>query len=155
MLISDKLAETLAPGEDDELLRMAKFNQQPVQDEYNQQTQDSEIIKNLKKIYNQYKIEKRSFIEQVRLLPILPSSWTYDQIRFNFNCSRHVIRLAHAMMNDKKYYLIEEENRITRQRVDPERVRHFISWLIDGQLLVSGNITWTVCSPFHQIMIHS
>ena len=88
MPIADKIAETLAPGEGDELLRMAKFNQQPVQDEYKQQTQNSEIIKNIKKIYNQYKIEKRPFIEQVRLLTILPSSWIYDQIRFNFNCSR-------------------------------------------------------------------
>ena len=148
MLISDKLAETLAPGEGDELLRMAKFNQQLVQDEYNQQTQNSEIIENIKKIYNQYKIEKRPFIEQIRLLAILPSSWTYDQIRFNFNCSRHAIRLAHAMMNDEKYYLMKEENRVTRQRVDPERVRHFISWLIDSQLLVSGKIAWIAAYSF-------
>ena len=155
MLISDKLAETLAPGEGDELLRMAKFNQQPAQDEYNQQTQNSEIIKNIKKIYNQYKIEKRPFIEQIRLLTILQSSWTYGQIRFNFNCSRHAIRLAHVMMNDEKYCLMKEENCITRQRVDPKRVKHFISWLIDSQLLVSGNITWTVCSPFHRIMIYT
>ena len=44
MLILDKLTETLVPGEGDELLQMAKFNQQSVEDEYKQQTQNSEII---------------------------------------------------------------------------------------------------------------
>ncbi|CAF4033781.1 unnamed protein product [Rotaria sp. Silwood1] len=139
-LFQDKLAETLVPGEGDELLRMAKLNQQSFQDDYNQQTHNNEIIENIKKIYNQYKIEKRPFIEQVRLLTLLPSSWTYDQIKLNFNCSRHAIRLAHAMMNDEKHYLMNEESRITRQRADPGRVRHFISWLIDSQLLVSDSI---------------
>ncbi|CAF4362249.1 unnamed protein product, partial [Rotaria sp. Silwood2] len=139
-LFQDKLAETLVPGEGDELLRMAKLNQQSFQDDYNQQTHNNEIIENIKKIYNQYKIEKRPFIEQVRLLTLLPSSWTYDQIKLNFNCSQHAIRLAHAMMNDEKHYLMNEESRITRQRADPGRVRHFISWLIDSQLLVSDSI---------------
>ena len=144
MLIVDKLAETLAPGEGDELLKMAKLSQQSVQDDYNQETQNSEIIENIKKIYNQYQIQKRPFIEQVRLLTLLPRSWTYDRIQLNFNCSRHAIRLAHAMINDETYYFMKEDNRTTRQRVDPERVRHFISWLVDSQLLVSSKITLIV-----------
>ena len=61
MLIIDKLAETLAPGEDDELLKIAKLIQQSVQDDYNQETQNSEIIENIKKIYNQYQIQKKTF----------------------------------------------------------------------------------------------
>ena len=151
MLIVDKLSETLAPGEGDELLKMAKLNQQSVQDDYNQEIQNSEIIENIKKIYNQYQIQKRPFIEQVRLLTLLPRSWTYDQIQLNFNCSRHAIRLAHAMINDEMYYFMKEDNRTTRQRVDPERVRHFISWLIDSQLLVSSKITLIIYPFFHSL----
>ena len=140
----------MAPGEDDELLKMEKLTQQSVQDDYNQETQNSEIIENIKKIYKQCQVQKRPFIEQVRLLTLLPRSWTYDRIQLNFNSSRHAIRLAHAMINDETYYFMKEDNRTTRQRVDPQRVRHFISRLVDSQLLVSSKITLIVYSLFRK-----
>ena len=104
----------MASGEGGKLLKMATFTQQSIQDDYNQETQNSEIIENIKKIYNQYQVQKRPFIEQVRFLTLLPRSWTYDRIQLNFNCFRHAIRLAHAMINNETYYFMKEDNRTTR-----------------------------------------
>ena len=54
------------------------------------------------------------------------------------------------MINDETYYFMKEDNRTTRQRVDPQRVRHFTSWLVDSQLLVSSKITLIVYPFFHK-----
>ena len=152
VIISGKFAETLAPGEGDELLRIAKYNQHPPQEDDDTVMVNNETVDNIKKIYDQYVIQKMPFAEQVRLLSLLPRSWTYDQIMTKFNCSRHAVKLAHKMRDDEDYYFKNEESPAIRQRVDPERVRHFITWLIDSQLLVSGQISLFFMS-YHRALL--
>ena len=80
------------------------------------------------------------FIEQIRLLSLLPRSWKYEKIIATFGCSRNAVAAAaaHRMHDDEEYMLNKIEEPSTRQRVDPEKVKHFISWLVESNTLVSG-----------------
>ena len=98
------------------------------------------MIDNIKKIYDQYVAQKMPFDKQVRLLSLLPRSWTYEQIMSTFNCSYHAIKIAHKIRDEEDYYFEKEAGSDIRQRIDPGRVRHFITWLVESQLLVSGKI---------------
>ena len=138
--ILDKLAESLVLGEGSELVKIAQPDQQSRAQNYDRVAANNEMIDNIKKIYDQYLAQKMSFDEQVHLLSLLPRSWTYEQIMSKFNCSRHAIKIAHKMRDDEDYYFQKEAGSNIRQRVDPGRVRHFITWLVESQLLVSDKI---------------
>ena len=72
------------------------------------------------------------------LLSLLPGSWKCEKIIATFGCSRNAVVAARRMHDDEEYMLIKVEEPSTRQRVDPEKVKHFISWLVESNTLVSG-----------------
>ena len=96
------------------------------------------MIQSLKQIYDVYVKQKMPFIEQIRLLSLLPRSWKYEQSMTMFGCSRHAIAAAHRMRDDEEYLLKKVEETSTRQRADPEKVKHFVSCLVESNTLVSG-----------------
>ncbi|CAF4937817.1 unnamed protein product [Rotaria sp. Silwood1] len=74
--LQSKLAETSAPGEGDELLRMANLSETSTQPNIDMQVENNEMVENIKKIYNLYTAQKMPFAEQVRLLTLLPRAWS-------------------------------------------------------------------------------
>ena len=85
-----------------------------------------------------YVKEKIPFDEQVRLLSLLPSSWRYDKLMNTFDCSGPAIAATHRMHDDKEYLLNREEETPIRKRADPVKIKHFVSWLVECNTLVSG-----------------
>ena len=55
-----------------------------------------------------------------------------------FGCYRQAIAAAHRMHDDKEYLLNREEELSIRQRADPVKIKHFVSWLVESSTLVSG-----------------
>ena len=96
------------------------------------------MILNRKQIHDLYVKEKMPFDEQVWLLSLLPLSWRYDKIMNTFGCSRPAIAVAHRMHDDKEYLLNTEEELSIRQRADPVKIKHFVSWLVESNTLVPG-----------------
>ena len=66
---------------------------------------NNEIINNLKEIYTLYVGRRMPFIEQVRLLSLLPHSMSYENIVTTFGCSRHAVKSAHRMLDDNESFL--------------------------------------------------
>ena len=83
-----------------------------------------------------------SFIEQVRILSLLSYSMSYENIMVTFGCSRHAIKSAHRMQDDNESFLQLEKELTIRQRSDPEKIKHFVSWLIESNTLVSGRVNF-------------
>ena len=79
------------------------------------------------------------FMEQVRLLSMLPGSWDYEKIIDIFGASRHVIKEAHKMYDAQQYIFKEGNERGIRQRVDPEKIKHFVNWLVESNTLISDS----------------
>ncbi|CAF2943431.1 unnamed protein product [Rotaria sp. Silwood2] len=71
-LLQSKLAESLAPDEGDDLLRMANLSEISTQPNIDMQVENNEMVENIKKIYNLYIAQKMPFAEQVCLLILLP-----------------------------------------------------------------------------------
>lgn len=140
MRVVERLAETLAPGQGEDLLRMAQLDPHAVDDEALNQTIDNEMVQNLKQIYNLYVEQKMPFVEQVRLLSLLPRSWYYEKIMQIFSCSRHMVKTAHRMHDENEYMLNRDKEPAIRERADPDKIRHFVSWLVESNTLVSGSL---------------
>ena len=134
----EKLADTLAPGQGEQLIQMAQTHSHIKDDQASQQAMNNEMIQNLKRIYDLYVKQKMPFDEQIRLLSLLPRSWQYDKIINIFGCSRQAIAAAHRMHDDKEYLLNREEEPSIRQRADPVKINHFVIWLVESNTLVSG-----------------
>ena len=96
------------------------------------------MIQTLKQTYDIYIKQNFPFIEQVRLLSILPRSWKYEKVMNIFGCTRHAVVVAHRMRDDEEYLLNKDQEVNIRQRADPEQIKHFISWLVESNTLVSG-----------------
>ena len=117
---------------------MAQAHSHTKDDQASQQAMNNEMIQNLKRIYDLCVKQKMPFNEQVRLLSLLPRSWHYDKIMNIFGCSRQAIAAAHRMHDDKEYLLNREEEPSIRQRADPVKIKHFVSWLVESNTLLSG-----------------
>ena len=85
-----------------------------------------------------YVKEKVPFDEQVRLLSLLLRSWRYDKIMNTFGCSGPAIAAVHRMHDDKEYLLNREEETLIWKTADLVKIKHFVSWLIECNTLVSG-----------------
>lgn len=96
------------------------------------------MVQNLKEIYDLYVQQKLPFVEQVRLLSLLPRAWKYEKVMEIFVCTRHAIKTAHRMRDDNEYMLNIEKEPIIRQRADPNTIKHFVRWLVESNTLVSG-----------------
>ena len=134
------MAEALAPDQGDQLLQITGFDPQINNNEVLDQAIDNEMIKNLKKIYDLYVEQKMPFVEQLRLLSLLPRSWSYEKTMELFDCSRHAIKIAHRMYDEQQYMLKRDSEPSIRQQADPEKVKHFVNWLVESNTLVSGNL---------------
>ncbi|CAF4069385.1 unnamed protein product [Rotaria sp. Silwood2] len=133
-----KMAEALASGQGDQLLQISQLDPQVSNTEVLNQATDNEVIKNLKKIYDLYVEQKMPYIEHVRLLSLLPRSWSYEKTMELFGCSRHAIKIAHRMYDEQQYILTRNSEPSIRQRADPEKIKHFVNWLVESNTLVSG-----------------
>ena len=140
IFILEKLAESLAPGQKDELLEMAQLQSSTHSEREANVIINNEIINNLKEIYTLYVERKMPFIEQVRLLSLLPRSMSYENIMAIFGCSRHAIKSADRMQDDNQFFLQPEKEPIIRQCADSEKIKHFVSWLVESNTLVSGRV---------------
>ena len=69
------------------------------------------------------------FVEQLRLLSLLPRSWSYEKTMELFDCSRHAIKIAHRMYHEQQYLLKRDSEPSIRQQADHEKVKHFVNWL--------------------------
>ncbi|CAF4058673.1 unnamed protein product [Rotaria magnacalcarata] len=96
-VIQKKVAETLAPGQSEHLLRISQLETGIENTRIFNETMDNEMVQNLKQIYDAYVEQKMLFIEQVRLLSLLPRSWKYEKIMEIFGRSKHAVKAAHKM----------------------------------------------------------
>ena len=62
---SEKLADTLMPGQGQELIQIAQLQSQAREEEELQQSITNEMVQGLKEIYDIYIKQKMPFIEQV------------------------------------------------------------------------------------------
>ncbi|CAF3865475.1 unnamed protein product [Rotaria magnacalcarata] len=130
-VIGSKMADALAPGQGETLLQIVESDSQIKNIKSINETMSNEMIQNLKRIYDFYVEHKMPFIEQVRLLSMLPRSWDYQKIIDNFGASRHAIKEAHKMYDTQQYISKEDNEKGIRLRVDPEKVKHFVNWLVE------------------------
>ena len=80
------------------------------------------------------------FLKQVQILSLLPRSWKYKKVMDIFGCTRHAATAAHQMYDDEVYLLKNDQEPAIRQRADLEKIKHFISWLVESNTFVSGRI---------------
>ena len=92
------------------------------------------------KVDDIYLNQKMPFIDQVRLLSLLPRSWKYEKVMNIFGCTRHAVTAAHQIYDNEEYLLNKDQEPAIRQRADPEKIKHFISWLVESNTLVSGRV---------------
>ena len=133
------MAEPLAPGQRETLLQIVQSDSQIKNTESLQETISNEMVQNLKRIYNFYVKHRIPFMKQVRLLSMLLHSWDYEKIIDIFGASRHVIKEAHKMYDVQQYIFKEGNERDIRHRVDPEKIKHCVNWLVESNTLISGN----------------
>ncbi|CAF2059693.1 unnamed protein product [Rotaria magnacalcarata] len=136
--LQEKLAETLVPGQGQDLIEMAQLRSQAREEQQLQLSITNEMVQSLKQVYDIYVKQKMPFIDQVRLLSLLPRSWKYEKVMDIFECTRHAVKVAHQMYDDEKYILNRDQELTLRQRADPEKIRHFVTWLVESNTLVSG-----------------
>ena len=138
------MAETLGPGQGKELLALAKLDTDTEKHPSTDTCSNKEIVNNLKEIYDAYAVNRMPFVEQVRLLVLLPHLWSYEDIMQTFECSWHVIKTAHRMQDEKDYALKSENETSIRQRAAPNKIKHFVSWLVDSNTLMLGMLDFEV-----------
>ena len=160
------VAETLAPGQGEQLIRMSEQRTchaaTTIDDQQSQQSVNNEMVENLKRLYDLYVKQKMPFNEQVRLISLLPRSWSYAKIMEIFECSRYAVVTAHSMYDDEQYLLTRDNNNNNnnsnnssiRQRATHARVKHFVSWLVESNSLVSGKKKMMMMNVIHSFVAH-
>ncbi|CAF5168288.1 unnamed protein product, partial [Rotaria magnacalcarata] len=138
-VIQKKVAETLAPGQSEQLLRISQLVTGIENTRIFNETMDNEMVQNLKQIYDAYFEQKMPFIEQIRLLSLLRRSWKYEKIMEIFGSSKHAVKAAHKMHDAQQYIFKQNNEQSIRQRADSEKIKHFVNWLVESSALVSGN----------------
>ena len=128
------------PGYGQELIQIFQFQSQAREEQELKLSISNEMVQSLKQVYDIYVKEKMSFIEQTRLLSLIPRSWKYEKIMEIFGCTRHAVTVVRRMHDDEEYFLNKYQEPAIRQRTDPEKVKHFISWLVESNTLVSGRV---------------
>jgi hypothetical protein len=137
--ILDKVAQTIAPGQSEKLVNISERKLRSKNTQDSDQMMNDEIVQNLKRLYDVYVQQKTPFTDQVRLLSLLPRAWKYETVTQIFGASRHAIKAAHKMYDDQKYILENDTKPCIRQRADPGMIKHFVSWLVESNTLVSGS----------------
>ena len=91
----EEQAESLASDQGVKLIEMAQLHLQSKDDHQLQQTTNNEMVQSLKQISDGYVQQKMPYIEQIRLLSLLPQSWKYESIIATFGRSLHAVAAAH------------------------------------------------------------
>ena len=138
--ILEKLVEALASGESKELLELAQLATDTERYQFANPHASNEIVHKLKHISDTYVANNIPFVEQVRLIALLPRSWSYEDIMKTFECSRRAIKTARRMQDESDYMLKFEKEPQIRQRADPNQIKHFVIWLVESNTLVSGKV---------------
>jgi len=133
------VAEAIAPKQCEKLVHLLDRNASNQSTLISSQLAGDEIVQNLKRLYDAYAEQKMPFIEQVRLLSVLPDWMGYNDIIQIFGVSRHAIKLAHKMSRDRTYFMETVSTSCIRQRADPGMIKHFVNWLVESDTLVSGS----------------
>lgn len=133
------MAEAIAPNQCEKLIDLSDRSASNQSTLISSQIVGDEIVQNLKRLYDAYAEQKMPFIEQVRLLSVLPDWVKYDDIVQIFGVTRHAIKLAHKMSKNRTYLMETISKPRIRQRADPEMVKHFVNWLVESNTLVSGS----------------
>ena len=128
------------PGQGQELIQIAQLQLQAREEQELQLSISNEMVQSLKQVYDIYVKQRMPFLEQLQILSLLPSSWKYEKVMDIFGCTRHAVTAAHQMYDDEAYLLKNDQEPAIRQRADPEKIKHFISWLVESNTLVSGRI---------------
>ena len=128
------------PGQGQELIEIAQLISQAREEQQLQLSITNEMVQSLKQVYDIYVKQNMSFIDQVRILSLLPRSWKYEKVMSIFGCTRHAVKAAHQMYDDEEYILNRDQEPAIRQRADPEKIKHFVSWLVESNTLVSGRV---------------
>ena len=123
-----------------ELIQIAQLQLQAREEQELQLSISNEMVQSLKQVYDIYVKQRMPFLEQVQILSLLPRSWKYEKVMYIFRCTRHTITSAHQMYDDEEYLLKNDQELAIRQRADPEKIKHFISWLVESNTLVSHRI---------------
>ncbi|CAF4127176.1 unnamed protein product [Rotaria sp. Silwood2] len=129
--LEKKTVEALVPGQGETFLQIVKSGSQTENTQSIPEAINIEMVQNLKRIYDFYVEHKMPFMEQVRLLSMLPRSWKYEKIIDIFGASRHAIKEAHKMYDAQQYIFKEDNEKAIRLRVDPEKIKHFVNWLVE------------------------
>ena len=128
------------PGQGHELIQIAQLRSQVGEEQQLQLSISNEMVQSLKQVYDIYVKQNMSFIDQVRILSLLPRSWKYEKVMSIFGCTRHAVKAAHQMHDDEQYILHRDQEPAILQRADPEKIKHFVSWLVESNTLVSGRV---------------
>ncbi|CAF3381444.1 unnamed protein product [Rotaria socialis] len=118
--LQEKLAETPAPGQGKELLLLTGLEIDVKKNQMINSPINNEVVQNVKEIYDML--------------------WCYEDVMAKFGCSQHAIKTAHQMHDDNEYMLKAEKESDIRQRANPNTIKHFVSWLIESDTLVSGKM---------------
>ena len=98
------------------------------------------MVQSFKQIYDIYVKQRIPFLEQIQILSLLLRSWKYEKVTDIFGCTRHAVTAAHQMYDDEEYLLKNDQEPAIGQRADPEKIKHFMNWLVASNTLVSGRI---------------
>ena len=128
------------PGQGQELIQIAQLQLQAREEQELQLSISNEMVQSLKQVYDIYVKQRMPFLEQVQILSLLPRSWKYEKVMDIFECTRHTVTAAHQMYDDEEYLLKNDQEPAIRQRADSKKIKHFISWLLESNTLVSDRI---------------
>ena len=128
------------PDQGQELIEIAQLRSQAREEQQLQLSITNEMLQSLKQMYDIYVKQNMSFIDQVRILSLFLRSWKYEKVMSIFGCTRHAVKAAHQMYDDAEYILNRDQEPAIRQRADPEKIKDFVSWLVESNTLVSGRV---------------
>ena len=76
------------PNQGEELIEIAQIRSQAREEQQLQLSITSEMVQSLKQVYDIYVKQHMSFIDQVRILSLLPPSWKYENVMSIFGCTQ-------------------------------------------------------------------
>ncbi|CAF3125343.1 unnamed protein product [Rotaria sp. Silwood2] len=140
------VASAIAPGQADRLIDLAGLGGVVApRSSMNQSntTTDEDFLTHLIEMYKAYEEKHYPYDEKVRLLALIPKTWNLssDKIARRFGCTLHAVKESRRLKVATTTPLhVEERPSIVRQRFEPNQIDHFLTWLINTNMLVS--VAW-------------
>jgi hypothetical protein len=142
MLTVDEGQQSIEPISETNTRPQRNVQRQQQQQRLRQDIMNDEMVQNLQELYNMYVEQNMPYDEQLRIISMVPRSWSCSAITNIFGCTEHAVKEAREMRKNPEYRLPKTtaEPPAIRERVDPDKVKHFVDWLADSDTLVSGRI---------------